>query len=313
MMDDGMKPDDDVDPFDADRDDGDDRSTIHHVDAVELRSLGVVAGLFYLTAFLVLALAIAGVWLFAASLGLISQVEDFMRSVGFRGFKLVGPEVILGFILVLAALVAFLTVMTLVAGAFYNLLGTGKHGIRFRSTVVEARGRRTRRVYDDEAEAPAPDEVVAATAPLAEAPAAAAAVVTAPLAAAVDEETSIVDWVRSPGEDDATTEGATDDEDEKSAKPKAPRRKTKATAEKTEPEKPEAEESEPEKTKAEESKSEPEPEKTEPKRSEKVVATPLVFEPVPDDSDGNGNGDGANASDDDSGEDEPQEPETVVG
>ena len=178
-MDDAMNTDDDVDPFEAEPDELDDRSMIHHVDAVELRSLGVVAGLFYFTAFLVLALAVAGVYLFAASLGLISQVEDFMRSVGFRGFKFVGPEVILGFVLILAALVVFLTVMTLVGGAFYNLLGTGKHGVRFRTTVVEARGRRARRVYDDEAEAAPDDEVVAATAPLAEQPAAAAAVAAA--------------------------------------------------------------------------------------------------------------------------------------
>jgi hypothetical protein len=117
----------------------DDGSTVHHLDAVDLRSLGLVAALFYFTAFLVLALAIVGVWLFAAGLGLISQVEDFMRSVGFRGFHLVGPEVILGFVLILAALVVFLTVMTLVAGAFYNLLGTTRHGVRVRTSVVPPR------------------------------------------------------------------------------------------------------------------------------------------------------------------------------
>jgi hypothetical protein len=113
-----------------------DESTLHHVDAIDLRSLGVVAGLFYLTAFLVLALAIVGVWLFAAALGLISQLEDFMRSIGFRGFRLVGPEVIIGFVLILAALVVFLTVMTLVAAAFYNLLGTGRRGVRIRTSPV---------------------------------------------------------------------------------------------------------------------------------------------------------------------------------
>jgi len=113
-----------------------DESTVHHVDAIDLRSLGVVAGLFYLTAFLVLALGVAAVWLFAAGLGLISQVEDFMRSIGFRGFRLVGPEVILGFVLILASLVVFLTVMTLVAAAFYNFLGMGRRGVRIRTSVV---------------------------------------------------------------------------------------------------------------------------------------------------------------------------------
>jgi Transmembrane domain of unknown function (DUF3566) len=295
MMDDAMKPDDDVDPFEAELDELDDGSMVHHVDAVELRSLGVVAGLFYLTAFLVLALAIAGVYLFAASLGLISQVEDFMRSVGFRGFKFVGPEVILGFVLILAALVVFLTVMTLVAGAFYNLLGTGKHGVRFRTTVVEARGRRTRRVYDDEAEAASDDEVVAATAPLAEQPAAAAAVAAAPRAAAVDEETSIDDWVKAPGDDVIATAEDGDDEAKAPVEPKAPARK-KAKVEPTKVEEADAEE-------------------TEPKSAEKVVATPLVFGPVPEDADGaDTNGDGAaQASDDDSGDDEPQKPEAVAG
>jgi hypothetical protein len=115
-----------------------DGSTLHHLDAVELKSLGFVAVLFYATAFFVLALAITAVWLFAAALGLISQVEDFMRSVGFRGFRLVGPEVVLGFVLLLLAVVLFLTVMTLIAGAFYNLLGTGKNGIRVRTSVVDS-------------------------------------------------------------------------------------------------------------------------------------------------------------------------------
>ena len=276
---------------------------VHHVDAVELRSLGVVAGLFYFTAFLVLALAVAGVYLFAASLGLISQVEDFMRSVGFRGFKFVGPEVILGFVLILAALVVFLTVMTLVTGAFYNLLGTGKHGVRFRTTVVEARGRRRRvTCYDDEAEAAPDDEVVAATAPLAEQPAAAAAVAAAPLAAAVDEETSIDDWVKAPG-DDVTRptearrrrgQGAREAE----GPGRRPRRSRRVEA-----------------GRVEEGSRRGRAEEGEPKSAEQVVATPLVFEPVPEESDGaDTNGDGAAvASDDDSGEDEPQKPEAVAG
>ncbi len=113
-----------------------DESSVHHVDAVDLRSLGVVSGLFYFTAFLVLALAIAGVWLLAAGLGLISQLEEFMRSIGFRGFRLVGPEVVLGFVLLLGALVVFLTVMTLIAGAFYNLLGSSRRGVRVRLSPV---------------------------------------------------------------------------------------------------------------------------------------------------------------------------------
>jgi hypothetical protein len=299
MMDDAMEPDDDVDRFDAEQSD---RSTIHHVDAVELRSLGVVAGLFYLTAFLVLALAIAGVWLFAASLGLISQVEDFMRSVGFRGFRLVGPEVILGFVLLLAALVVFLTVMTLVAGAFYNLLGTGRHGIRFRMTVVEPRGRGARRVYDDEIEAAA-DEVVAATAPLAEQPAAAAAVAAAPRAAAVDEETSIDDWVKAPGEDatdDQKDKEKVDEKVDEKVREKASEKDDDTAATLANPKAP------PRKAKAE---------------PQKVVATPLVFEPVPEGGDGaDGNGDGAAAASDDgagdagdSGEDEPEKPEAVAG
>jgi hypothetical protein len=140
---------------------GDDESTVHHVDSVDLRSLGVVAGLFYLTAFLVLALAVVAVWLFAASLGLISQVEDFMRSIGFRGFRLVGPEVILGFVLILGALVVFLTVMTLVAAAFYNLLGTGRRGVRIRTSVVHPQPARA----EQEAEPARPVVIEPAAAP----------------------------------------------------------------------------------------------------------------------------------------------------
>jgi hypothetical protein len=140
-------------------------STVHHLDAIELKSLGCVSGLFYFTAFLVLALAIVAVWVFAASLGLISQVEDFMRSVGFRGFRIVGPEVVLGFVLILLALVLFLTVMTLIAGAFYNILGTGRRGIKVRTSVVERRPR----TVDAPVDEPSADEPAEATPKLVEA------------------------------------------------------------------------------------------------------------------------------------------------
>ena len=159
-----MRDETDVPELEVDDDpDMHDESMVHHVDAIDLRSLGVVAGLFYLTAFLVLALAVVAVWLFAASLGLISQVEDFMRSIGFRGFRLVGPEVILGFVLILGALVVFLTVMTLVAAAFYNLLGTGRRGVRIRTTVVHpepssADAAATPLVIEPVAEAPEPTD-----------------------------------------------------------------------------------------------------------------------------------------------------------
>jgi len=124
--------------------------TLQRVDSIELRSLALVAGLFYLTAFLVLGCAVAIVWIFAASTGFISQLEEFMQDIGFRDFRLVAPEVILGFLILILALVLFLTVMTVLAGAFYNILGVGNRGIRIRTTILE----RERRVCEPEDEEP---------------------------------------------------------------------------------------------------------------------------------------------------------------
>jgi hypothetical protein len=84
-----------------------------------------------------------------------------MRSIGFRGFRLVGPEVILGFVLILGALVVFLTVMTLVAAAFYNLLGTGRRGVRIRTSVVHPQPARA----EQEAEPARPVVIEPAAAP----------------------------------------------------------------------------------------------------------------------------------------------------
>lgn len=131
--------------------------TVQRVDSIDLRSLALVAGLFYLTAFLVLAGAVALVWIFAASTGFISQLEEFMQDIGFRDFRLAAPEVIFGFVILIVALVLFLTVMTLLAGAFYNMLGMGKSGIRIRTTILQ----RERRVVEpDEEEEPEPETLV---------------------------------------------------------------------------------------------------------------------------------------------------------
>ena len=73
-------------------------------------------------------------------LGIVGRVEEFMRSIGFRGFRFAGFEVVVGSILLCVAAVAFLTVMTVLAAAFLNLLGGHERGVRAN------RGRHFRRV-----------------------------------------------------------------------------------------------------------------------------------------------------------------------
>jgi len=92
-----------------------------------------VAFLFYATAFGVLAAALAVVWLMTEALGLVGQFEDFMSGIGFRGFRIMSPLVVLGVLLVFGALAVFLTLLTLFAAALYNL--SARHGGAVRFTV----------------------------------------------------------------------------------------------------------------------------------------------------------------------------------
>jgi hypothetical protein len=115
----------------------------HQLEGIDLRSLAVFSALFYGAAFLALAIGVAVAWLLASVVGLVGQFEEFMRSIGFRDFEVVAPQVILGGLVLALALVVFLTVMTVLAAALYNVMA--KHG-------------RTVRVRFGEVPPPAPQE-----------------------------------------------------------------------------------------------------------------------------------------------------------
>jgi hypothetical protein len=102
----------------------------HRLAGFELRSVASTALLYYACAFAVLALGVVLVWFGASMFGIVGRVEEFMRSIGFRGFHFAGFEVIAGGILLCVAAVAFLTVMTVLAAAFYNLLGRPERGVK---------------------------------------------------------------------------------------------------------------------------------------------------------------------------------------
>ncbi len=108
----------------------------HRLEGFELRSVAGIALQFYASTFAVLAIGVVLVWIGVSMLGIIGRVEEFMRSIGFRGFRFAGFEVVVGSILLCVAAVAFLTVMTVLAAAFLNLLGRHERGVRVRLVPI---------------------------------------------------------------------------------------------------------------------------------------------------------------------------------
>ena len=110
----------------------------HRLEGFDLRSVASTALLYYACAFVVLSLGVVLVWVGASVFGVVGHVEDFMRSIGFRDFHVAGFKIIMGAVLVCVAVVTFLTVMTVLAAAFYNLLGRPNRGLRLRLTPIVA-------------------------------------------------------------------------------------------------------------------------------------------------------------------------------
>jgi hypothetical protein len=108
----------------------------HRLEGLELRSVASVALLYYSCIFGVLTLGIATLWFGVSGLGLVGRVEGFMRGIGFRGFRVGGLEVIAGGALLSAAAVTFLAVVTVVAAAFYNIIGRPGRGIAVRLAPI---------------------------------------------------------------------------------------------------------------------------------------------------------------------------------
>jgi transmembrane protein DUF3566 len=108
----------------------------HQLDGIELRSLAGFAALFYGVAFMALAAGLAVVWVIAWAAGLVGKFEEFMRSIGFRDFQIVGPKLIFGGLLLALALIVFLTVMTVLAGALYNAMANTGRAVRVRVSAA---------------------------------------------------------------------------------------------------------------------------------------------------------------------------------
>jgi hypothetical protein len=104
----------------------------HQLEGIELRSLAWFSAMFYAAAFAALGLGLVVVWFLAWIVGLVGQFEAFMQSIGFRDFQLMGPKLIFGALLLALALVVFLTVMTVLAGALYNVMASNGRTIRVR-------------------------------------------------------------------------------------------------------------------------------------------------------------------------------------
>lgn len=107
-------------------------SPTHQLRGIDLRSLTSFALLFYGAVAGALALGIATVWVGASLVGVVAQFEEFMQSIGFRGFRVIGPELIFGGLLLALALVLFLTVITVLAAGFYNVMASHGRGVKVR-------------------------------------------------------------------------------------------------------------------------------------------------------------------------------------
>jgi transmembrane protein DUF3566 len=109
----------------------------HRLAGFDLRSVASTALLYYACVLVVLTLGVILLWGVANMLGVVGRVEEFMRSIGFRGFHFAGFQIIVGGVLLAVAAVAFLTVMTVLAAAFYNLLGRPDRGVKLSLAAIE--------------------------------------------------------------------------------------------------------------------------------------------------------------------------------
>jgi len=85
---------------------------------------------FYLVALASLLLAFVVLWLVASSFGVVTSVEDFMSSLlSSKDFTFLSTRLLIGMALVGLVLVTLLTLVTVIAAAFYNLFAETIGGI----------------------------------------------------------------------------------------------------------------------------------------------------------------------------------------
>ena len=109
------------------------RQTIQKLD---LWSVLKVSLCFYLSGLLMTIVAGVVLWFVADSFNVIHDVERFMGDLlSSKDFKLLSAQILEGTVLIGLVVVALLTILTVIAAAFYNLFGQVMGGIEV--TIVE--------------------------------------------------------------------------------------------------------------------------------------------------------------------------------
>ncbi len=105
------------------------------IDRVDLLPLARVSACY--SACVVAATLVAAVvlWLVLEGLGIVSGYERFMRGIGFRHFRLIPLQMLLGLTLIGVALMTLMVVFTVLAGAFYNALSDRWGGVTVHTSV----------------------------------------------------------------------------------------------------------------------------------------------------------------------------------
>ncbi len=112
------------------------RRYVQTVRSVDLWSVLKVAICFYLCALIVTLLAGIMLWWIASAAGVIDGVQNFIADlVSNKDFRFLSWEVLRGATLIGLVLVCILTVLTVLAAAFYNLFAELLGGVEV--TVVE--------------------------------------------------------------------------------------------------------------------------------------------------------------------------------
>lgn len=94
-----------------------------------------VSVLFYLSLVVVVVLAGVLLWLMGSTVGVVDNVESFMRGIGFENFRFVGRQLFRGALAAGLVLVVMGTGLTVLMSVIYNLISDVVGGIQL--TVLE--------------------------------------------------------------------------------------------------------------------------------------------------------------------------------
>jgi hypothetical protein len=108
------------------------RRMVMRVEGVGIFSVAKLALLFFGCIFACIAGGVLLVWTAISTLGYVERFEDFMRSIGFRGFEVSSGDVVLGLIGVAGALTLLGTILTVMVACAYNAVGHVGHGLVLR-------------------------------------------------------------------------------------------------------------------------------------------------------------------------------------